>query len=102
MTTAVKNAFKPVTGPLETFIKNQPVIFTLIVVYQGLFSGNAIDIPKNLKVLFDNKMFRFMSLLLIAFTATSDVEYALLSTFIFLGIMYLFKTPEEREKSGFI
>ena len=98
----IKNAFKPVTGPLETFIKKQPVIFSLIVVYQGLFSGNAIEIPKNLKVLFDNKIFRFMSLLLIAFTATRDIEYALLSTFLFLFMMYLFKTPEEREKTGFI
>lgn len=98
----IKNAFKPLTGPLEIFIKKQPVIFSLIVVYQGLFSGNAIEIPKKLKVLFDNKLFRFMSLLLIAFTATNDIEYALLSTSIFIGIMYLIKTPEEREKYGFI
>jgi hypothetical protein len=40
--------------------------------------------------------------MIIAFTATRDIEYALISTFIFLSIMYSLKTPEERKKTGFI
>jgi hypothetical protein len=40
--------------------------------------------------------------MLIAFSATRDFEYALFSTLIFLSIMYAFKTPEERKKTGFI
>jgi hypothetical protein len=98
----VANLFSPVTGPAETLIKTQPIIFSLLILYQGLFSGNAIRIPERLRVLFENKIFRFMSLMLIAFTATKDIEYALFSTLIFLSIMYALKTPEERRETGLI
>jgi len=40
--------------------------------------------------------------MLIALSATSDIEYALASVIIFLTIIYVMKTPEEREKTGFI
>lgn len=98
----IANAFSPVTRPAELFVNSQPVFFSLIILYQGLFSGNAIEIPKRLKALFDNKTFRFVSLMLIAFSATKDIEYALLSTVIFLAVIYAFKTPEERKKTGLI
>lgn len=98
----VVNLFSPVTGPAEVFVRTQPIVFSLIILYQGLFSGNAIQIPDRLKVLFDNKIFRFTSLMLIAFSATKDIEYALFSTLIFLILMYVLRTPEERKKSGFI
>jgi hypothetical protein len=98
----VANLFSPVTRPAEMFINSQPVFFSLIILYQGLFSGNAIEIPKRLKMLFNNKTFRFVSLMLIAFSATKDIEYALLSTVIFLAVIYAFKTPEERRKTGLI
>ena len=100
--TKIANVFKTVTGPAEMLIKTQPIVFSLIILYQGLFSGNAIQIPGRLKVLFDNKVFRFMSLMLIAFSATQDIEYALFSTLIFISIIYALKTPEERKKSGLI
>ena len=92
----------PMTTRTESIIKAQPIVFTLIILYQGLFSGNAIKIPKNLKSLFDNKIFRFISLMLIAFSATKDIEYALISTMIFLIVIYTLKTPEERKESGLI
>ena len=92
----------PMTTRTESIIKAQPIVFTLIILYQGLFSGNAIKIPKNLKSLFDNKIFRFISLMLIAFSATKDIEYALISTLIFVSVMYAIKTPEERKESGLI
>jgi hypothetical protein len=40
--------------------------------------------------------------MLIAFSATQDIELALISTIIFLSVMYAIKTPEERETQGFI
>ena len=92
----------PVSTPTEKIIKAQPIVFTLIILYQGLFSGNAIKIPKNLKTLFNSKTFRFLSLMLIAFSATQDIEYALISTTIFLSVMYAIKTPEERKETGLI
>lgn len=100
--TKVSNLFSPVTRPAELFVNSQPVFFSLIILYQGLFAGNAIEIPKRLKALFSNKIFRFMSLMLIAFSATKDIEYALLSTVIFMAMMYGLKTPEERKKTGLI
>jgi hypothetical protein len=98
----IANLFNPVTGRAETFLRTQPIVFSLLIMYQGLFSGNAFNIPKNLTKLFENGIFRFASLMLIAFTATRDIEYALVSTIIFLSVMYAFKTPEERKKTGFI
>lgn len=98
----IANAFKPITGPAELLIQSQPLVFSLIILYQGLFSGNAIQIPERLKKLFENKTFRFISLMLIAFSATKDIEYALLSTVIFVSVIYAFKTPDERRKTGLI
>lgn len=100
--TKVANLFSPMTRPAELFVNSQPVFFSLIILYQGLFAGNAIEIPKRLKVLFGNKVFRFVSLMLIAFSATKDIEYALFSTVIFVAAMYGLKTPEERKKTGLI
>lgn len=98
----MKNLLGPVTTPTELFIGTQPILFTIIILYQGLFSGNAVQIPKNLKVMFDNRVFRYVSLLLISFSATRDIEYSIISTFIFLGLLYLIKTPQERKETGFI
>ena len=98
----IANLFSPVTRPAETFIQTQPILFSLIILYQGLFSGNAFKIPERLISLFESKLFRFVSLMVIAFSATRDIEYALISTMIFLTIMYTIKTPEERKKTGFI
>lgn len=92
----------PLSNQTEKTIKSQPILFTLIILYQGLFSGNAIKIPKNLRALFDNKIFKFVSLMAIAFSATQDIEYALISTTLFLTVMYIIKTPEERKTQGFI
>ena len=91
----------PVSKPLEKVLK-MPIIFSLLILYQGLFSGNAISIPSRLKSMFDSQVFRFVSLMLIALSATSDIEYALASVIIFLTVIYVMKTPEERKKTGFI
>ena len=92
----------PLSNQTEKTIKSQPILFTLIILYQGLFSGNAIKIPENLRAFFNNKVFRFASLMAIAFSATQDIEYALISTMVFLVVMYVIKTPEERKTQGFI
>lgn len=99
--TKLSNALSPVSKPLEKVLK-MPIIFSLIILYQGLFSGNAIGVPIRLKSMFSSQTFRFLSLMLIALSATSDIEYALASVIIFLTIIYVMKTPEEREKTGFI
>ena len=92
----------PLSNQTEKTIMSQPILFTLIILYQGLFSGNAIRIPENLRILFNNKIFKFISLMAIAFSATRDIEYALISTTLFLTVIYIIKTPEERKTQGFI
>lgn len=96
-----KDFLGPVSRPIERGLRI-PLIFTLLVLYQGLFSGNAITIPKNVQKLFDSQTFRFVSLMMIALTASQDIEVALVSVLVFLGILYAFKTKEERKKTGFI
>ena len=98
----ISNLFGSVTNPIEKFIQPPSLVFSLIVLYQGLFSGNAVVIPQRLKVLFGNKFFRLFSLFLITLTSSRDIEYALLSTVIFVTFIYALKTPEEREKTGLI
>ena len=96
------NLFGSLTNPIEKFLQPPSLVFSLIVIYQGLFSGNAVMIPQRLRVLFDNKFFRLFSLFLITLTSSRDVEYAILSTVIFVSFIYALKTPEEREKTGLI
>ena len=98
----ISNLFGSVTNPIEKFIQPPSLVFSLIVLYQGLFSGNAVVIPQRLKVLFGNKFFRLFSLFLITLTSSRYIEYALLSTVIFVTFIYALKTPEEREKTGLI
>lgn len=98
----ISNLFGSVTNPIEKFLQPPSLIFSLIVLYQGLFSGNAVVIPQRLKILFGNKFFRLFSLFLITLTSSRDVEYAILSTVIFVSFIYALKTPEEREKTGLI
>ena len=98
----ISNLFGSVTNPIEKFLQPPSLVFSLIVLYQGLFSGNAVVIPQRLKVLFGNKFFRLFSLFLITLTSSRDIEYALLSTVILVIFIYALKTPEEREKTGLI
>jgi hypothetical protein len=98
----VSTILGPISSPLENIIKSQPILFSLIILYQGLFSGNGVIIPERLQKLFSIPAFRLMSIMLIAFSATQDIEYAMISTLIFISILYALKTPEERKKTGFV
>lgn len=77
-----------------------PIIFTLIYIYGGLFANQAVSyVPNRLTKLFETQpLFRLIGLLALGYTATGEVEYAIVSTAIILIIMHLLRTPEEREK----
>lgn len=98
----VSTILGPISSPLESIIKSQPILFSLIILYQGIFSGNGVIIPERLQKLFLSPTFRLLSIMLIAFSATQDIEYAMISTLIFISILYALKTPEERKKTGFV
>ena len=35
----IANAFGRVTTPIEVLVKSQPILLSVIILYQGLFSG---------------------------------------------------------------
>lgn len=83
---------------IEKSIKKYSLIFALIVLYQGLFGGMSVqEKPKRLDAISNNLFFKLITMTSIAFTATQDIETSILSVLIFLIILYLIKTPKERE-----
>ena len=96
-----KDFLGPVSRPIERGLR-VPLIFTLLVLYHGLCCGSEITIHSNVQIFFDCPTFIFVSLMMIALTASQDIEVALVSVLVFLGILYAFKTKEERKKTGFI
>jgi len=87
---------------IEPVIK-LPVVFAMLGIYQGMFSGNALTIPKRLEKAFNSRIFRAVSLFLIALQSTGgDIENAILAVIFFQLLLYVVKTEEERKKSGFL
>lgn len=76
-----------------------PIIFTIIVIFQGLFGGLGVPhTPKRLSGLSDSPIFRMLFVVAIAYTATGDVETAAIATAIVLGGLHAIRTPEERKE----
>ena len=76
-----------------------PVIFTLVVLFQGNFGGMGVSqTPKILQKLADFWLTRAIFCIAIAYTATSDVETAIFSTVLFYIILHFLRTKEEKEK----
>ena len=83
---------------IEKFLQQYALLFTLIVMYQGLFGGLSISKnPKILTKLSQNLSFKLFTLLCVAFSATKDIETSLLSVVVFIGLLHLLRSPEERE-----
>lgn len=77
-----------------------PIFFTIVILYQGLVSGKAFETPKLLKEKMKEPLFRFLSLSLVAISATRDLETAVIGLTIFLALLYMIRTEEEKEKLG--
>ena len=83
---------------IEKFFKTYGIFFTLIVMYQGLFGGLSISKkPKILTQLSQNLAFKLFTLFCVAFSATQDIETSLISVCLFIVLMHLLRSPEERE-----
>ena len=88
----------PVFSSVEKFIKRYTVVFSLIVMYQGLFGGMSLKYqPSRLKKMSKNVAFKILTMTCIAFTATQDIEISLMSVLLFITLLYLIKTPAERK-----
>lgn len=86
---------------IEITVKQSAVLFSLIVLYQGLFGGLSMkNPPKMITEFADNDVFKFITLIAIAFTASKDVEVAIISALLFVVLINLARTPEERKANG--
>ena len=93
--------FLPFSDNIENFMKKYGIAFSLVVIYQGLFGGLSLSSPPDRLVkLSDNVYVKLATMFAIAFTATKDVEIALVSIVLFVAAMNLLKTPEEKKASG--
>ncbi len=87
--------------PNEFFDKfaARPLIFTLIVIFQGCFGGmGVVQTPEKLTKLVNSPIARAIFVTAIAYTATSDVETAIIATFIFFVFLHLLRTEDEKKK----
>ena len=92
--------FLPFSDNIEGFMKKYSVIFTLLVIYQGLFGGLSLSSPPDRLVKISGNVYvKLATMFAIAFTATKDVEIALVSIVLFVVAMNLIKTPEEKKAS---
>ena len=86
---------------LEKYI-NMPTLLSLITIFQGCFGGMGIvTVPQRLKDSVNNPVMRLFFVAAVSYTATTDIETAILTTLIFFAIMHLLRTPEERDELGF-
>jgi hypothetical protein len=82
----------------EKFLR-LPIIFTLIYILGGLYAGLNYPYPKKLDEIFQKYAFvRLIGVLFLAFTATGQIEYAIIGTIMFLFIINIIRSPEERKK----
>ena len=76
-----------------------PTLFSLIVIFQGCFGGMGIvQTPTALTNAINHPVFRALFVCAIAYTATSDIENAIFTTFIFFVFLHLIRTEEERKQ----
>ena len=76
-----------------------PTIISLIVLFQGCFGGMGIkQTPKKLQDAIDYPINRFLFLTAISYTATGDIETALFATGLFVILLHMLRTKEEKEQ----
>lgn len=77
----------------------RPLIFTLIVIFQGCFGGlGIVQTPEKLIKMTDSPIVRLLFVSAIAYTATSDVENAIIATLIFFAFLHMLRTEDEKKK----
>lgn len=97
--------FKIPTNILPDWIDkygSTPFVISLIVIFQGCFGGmGVVQTPALLKTLTNNPIFRFVFVCAIAYTATTDIETAVVTTGVFFACLHMIRTKEERQKMSF-
>jgi len=92
-------------GPVDNLL-SIPIIFTLLVLFQGCFGANGIVVhPSFLTSTIHgfaiSPLIRFLFVMSIAYTASNHIVMAFIGTVIFFIFLHLIRTREEREQAGF-
>ena len=84
-------------------ISSLPIPFTLIVLFSGIFGGSGLyKKPKILNKLIENQIFRLFCLICLGYTATGNIEHAIVATLIFIIVINFLYTKEEKENNPII
>lgn len=88
----------------ETAIKGLK-FFGFLVMYEAIFGRNddgIIEVPEKLSEFLEKKPVKFISLYMIAFASSRDIEQSFFMTVGFLVFVHLWRTPEERKKYPYL
>lgn len=81
----------------EKFFKRYATAFSVLVLYMSLFGGIVIENkPSVLDRLSKNQYFKLLTLVGIAFTATRDIEISVIAALVFIVMIHVLRTDEER------
>ena len=80
----------------EYALKRYGIIFSLLVISQGVMGGLQFKPPRRIKEATEHPVMKFILLFSVALTASRDIETALVSTLLFITFIYLVRHPDER------
>ena len=88
----------------ETTIKGLK-FFGVLVMYETVFGRNddgIVEVPEKLSKFLEKKSVKWLSIYMIAFASSRDIEQSLFLTIGFLAFVHLWRTPEERKKYPYL
>lgn len=102
--TSQKGKGVPFFTDAESAIKGLK-FFGFMVMYETVFGRNdngIIEIPERMSIFLEKKPVKMLSIYLIAFASTRDIEQSFFMTVAFLMFIHLWRTPEERKKYPYL
>ena len=79
--------------------------FGFLIMYETIFGRNdsgIIEVPEKLSKFLEKKPIKFLSLYMIAFASSKDIEQSFFMTVGFLVFVHLWRTSEERKKYPYL
>jgi len=79
--------------------------FGFLIMYETIFGRNdsgIIEVPEKLSKFLEKKPIKFLSLYMIAFASSKDIEQSFFMTVGFLAFVHLWRTREERKKYPYL
>lgn len=81
---------------VEDLITKHSIVFSLLVLTQSMIGMTSLKVPRRLTQFSKDPTYKFMSIFIIALTASRNVKVALMASLIFLIVLYAIRDPDER------